>query len=101
MNIENYIESQFRELIKSGQINPEFADLYAVIDHQKLREILTGLHYNYVSLFRKMNERLPTNENGAHFWADPSRQLINSIEITIGLYNSVKKTNFALDIDYY
>lgn len=101
MNIENYIESQYRELIKSGQINPEFADLYAVIDHQRLREILTGLHYNYVSLFRTMNERLPTNENGAHFWADPSRQLINSIEITIGLYNTLKNTKYAFEIDDY
>ena len=101
MNIENYIESQYRELIKSGQINPEFADLYAVIDHQRLREILTGLHYNYVSLFRTMNERLPTNENGAHFWADPSRQLISSIEITIGLYNALKNTKYAFEIDDY
>lgn len=95
------IESQYRELIKSGQINPEFADLYAVIDHQRLRDILTGLHYNYVSLFRTMNERLPTNENGAHFWADPSRQLINSIEITIGLYNALKNTKHSFEIDDY
>lgn len=85
MSIENYIESQYREFIKSGQINPEFADLYSVIAHQRLGEILTGLHYNYASLFGKMNERLPTNKNGAYFWADPSRHLINSIEITIGL----------------
>lgn len=101
MNIENYIESQYRELIAGGQINPEFADLYATIEHQKLREILTGLHYNYISLFRTMNERLPTNDNGAHFWADPSRQLISSIEITIGLYNALKNTKYAFEIDDY
>lgn len=57
MNIENYIESQYRALIASGQTNPEFVDLYATIEHQKLREILTGLHYNFVSLFKIMNER--------------------------------------------
>ncbi len=101
MNIENYIESQYRQLISFGQINPEFADLYSMIEHQKLREILTGLHSNYISLFRMMNERLPTNENGAHFWADPSRQLINSIEITIGLFNALKSTKYAFEIDDY
>lgn len=101
MNIENYIESQYRELIASGPINLEFVDLYATIEHQKLREILTGLHYNYVSLFRTMNERLPTNENGAHFWADPSRRLINNIEITINLYNALKSTKYAFEIDDY
>lgn len=101
MNIENYIESQYRELIASGPINPEFVDLYSTIEHQKLREILSGLHYNYISLFRTMNERLPTNENGAHFWADPSRQLIKNIEITIGLYNALKSTKYAFEIDDY
>lgn len=101
MNIENYIESQYRELIASGSINPEFVDLYSTIEHQKLREILAGLHYNYISLFRNMNECLPTNENGAHFWADPSRRLINNIEITIGLYNALKSTKYAYEIDDY
>lgn len=101
MNVENYIESQYRELISSSQINAEFADLYSTIEHQKLREILTTLHYNFISLFRTMNERLPASDNGAHFWADPSRQLIYNIEITIGLFNALRSTKYAFDIDDY
>lgn len=96
MHIDNYIESKYRELTAGGQINPEFAELYSMIEHQKLREILTGLHYKFVSLFRTMNERLPTNDIEAHFWADPSRQLINSIEITLSLYNALKILSMLL-----
>jgi len=101
MNVENYIESQYRELMSTGTINPEFADLYSGIEHTKLRETLTTLHYHLISLFRTMNERLPTNDLEAHFWAEPSRELIKTIEIAIGLYNALKNTKYAFQIDDY
>ncbi|MDD2190436.1 MAG: protein kinase family protein [Eubacteriales bacterium] len=100
MNIENYIESQYRELLPYG-LNTEHADLYAFVGNQKLREVLTTLHYHLISLFRTMNERLPSGENGAHFWADPSRLLIKVIEITLGTYNAVKGSEYAFEIDSY
>ena len=100
MNIENYIEIQYRELMTLG-LNTEFSDLYKSIEHEKLRESLATLHYYFTSLFRTMNERLPTGEYGAHFWAEPSRKLINIIEITIGLYNALKNTKYAFEIDEY
>ena len=100
MNIENYIESQYRELVEKG-LNVEFSDLYNSIENVKLREVLTTLHYYFITLFRTMNERLPTGENGAHFWADPSRELISIIEITIGLYNTLKNSKYAFNIDDY
>lgn len=100
MNIENYIESQYRELVEKG-LNVEFSDLYNSFENVKLREVLTTLHYYFITLFRTMNERLPTGENGAHFWADPSRELISIIEITIGLYNTLKNSKYAFNIDDY
>lgn len=100
MNIENYIESQYRELLEKG-LNVEFSDLYNSFENVKLREVLTTLHYYFITLFRTMNERLPTGENGVHFWADPSRELISIIEITIGLYNTLKNSKYAFDIDNY
>jgi hypothetical protein len=42
MNIENYIESQYRELV--DRINIEHMDLYKTIKHDKLREIFSTLH---------------------------------------------------------
>ena len=101
MNIENYIESQYRELLSCSQINAEFSDLYKSFRNQKLREILMTLHHDLVGLFRTMNERLPTGEHEAHFWAEPSRDLIKRIEIIFSLVSSLKETPLAFQIDPY
>ena len=101
MNIENYIESQYRELLSCSQINAEYSDLYKSFRNQKLREILMTLHHDLVGLFRTMNERLPTGEHEAHFWAEPSRDFINRIEMIFGLVSSLKETPLAFQIDPY
>ena len=101
MNIENYIESQYRELLLCSQINAEYSDLYKSFRNQKLREILMTLHHDLVGLFRPMNERLPTGEHEAHFWAEPSRDLIKRIEIIFSLVSSLKETPLAFQIDPY
>lgn len=101
MNIENYIESQYRELLSCSQINAEYSDLYKSFRNQKLREILMTLHHDLVGLFRTMNERLPTGEHEAHFWAEPSRDLIKRIEIIFSLVSSLKATPLAFQIDPY
>ena len=101
MNVENYIESQYRELLSCSQINAEYSDLYKSFRNQKLREILMTLHHDLVGLFRTMNERLPTGEHEAHFWAEPSRDLIKRIEIIFSLVSSLKATPLAFQIDPY
>ena len=101
MNIENYIESQYRELLLCSQINAEYSDLYKSFRNQKLREILMTLHHDLVGLFRTMNERLPTGEHEAHFLAEPSRDLNKRIEIIFSLVSSLKETPLAFQIDPY
>ncbi|MFP3390966.1 protein kinase family protein [Brevibacillus sp. SIMBA_040] len=101
MNIENYIEAQYRELLSNSTINAEFSELYSSLEHARLREILATLHFDFISLFRTMNERLPTNDFSAHFWADPSRKLLKTIEITLGLYTALKNTKLAFEITEY
>lgn len=101
MNIENYIETKYRELLSISTLNGEFLDMYSGIKNTKLKELLSTLHYDFTTLFRTMNERLPTGENGAHFWAEPSRKLMAAIEITLGLYSTVKNTKYAFEIDNY
>lgn len=100
MNIENYIETVYRELQENG-LNSEFTDLYEGVAHKKLREIFETLHYNLLDSFKTMNERLPTNENGAHFWADPSRKLIREIELIFGMFNNLKSSSYAFEINEY
>ena len=101
MNVENYIESQYRELLSCSQINAEYSDLYKSFRNQKLREMFMTLHHDLVGLFRTMNERLPTVEHEAHFWAEPSRDLIKRIEIIFSLVSSLKETPLAFQIDPY
>ena len=59
------------------------------------------MHYNLIDSFRTMNERLPTKDTGAHFWADPSRKLIREIEIVLELFNNLKNTPHSFNIDEY
>ena len=101
MNVENYLESQYRELLSCSQINAEYSNLYKSFRNQKLREILMTLHHDLVGLFRTMNERLPTGEHEAHFLAEPSRDLIKRIEIIFSLVSSLKETPLAFQIDPY
>ena len=82
-------------------MNIEYIRLYSDVKHKRLREIMATLHYYFIALFKTMNERLPTEENKAHFWADPSRDLINIIEITMGLFHNLKETMYSFDIDDY
>ena len=101
MTIENTLESVIRELQSRGITSLEYEDLYSSISNERLRQIFTWLHAGYISLFRTLNERLPTGENIAHFWADPSRELIFVIELTISLQSALKKTEYAFSVDEY
>ena len=48
-----------------------------------------------------MNDRLPTGECEAHFWADESRELIRRLDIINGLFGALKGTPLAFNIDSY
>jgi len=99
MNVENYIESQYREL--TGEINYEYIELYESFSHQKLQEIFSTIHHLFVTNYKSMNSRLPTSEYGAHFWAEPSRSLIKAITILRGLQRTLNDSEYAFELDSY
>lgn len=101
LNIDNILETNIRELNSRGITSFEYEELYSDITNEKLKTVFTWLHGGYMGLFRTMNERLPTGDYGAHFWADPSRELIFIIELTISLQGSLKKSEWAFSIDEY
>lgn len=100
MNIDNAIEAQYRQL--TDHLNNEYERLYDAIDHEKLKILFSTLHNRLVSLFDTMNQRLPTtHEYSAHFWADPSRALIKTIEIIESLQKSLERSKYAFTVDEY
>ncbi len=100
MKYVNSIEAHYRKLKDS--LSNEYEDLYESFSNDKLRMLFSTLHSRLVNLFDTMNERLPTRDGiTAHFWADPSRELIETISITEALERSLKSSQFAFSIDDY
>ena len=62
--------------------NNEGKRIYLSFENQDIIIILSTLHYALINLFKCMNERLPTKNYTNHFWADPSRELLYTIEKT-------------------
>lgn len=101
MNIVNYIELQYRELNEKQLVDPEFLGLYESVELESLRSIFASIHKGFQRLFKTMNSRLPTSEYGAHFWADSSRELLFFIEMTLGLHRTLKKSQYAFELEAY
>lgn len=101
MNINNLLESKIRELNSRGITSFEYENLYENIGNERLITLFSWIHGGYINLFRTMNERLPTGDYEAHFWAEPSRELIFIIEQTIELQSALKKTEWAFSINEY
>ena len=102
MTFKNYIESQYRELESQNLISIEFMELYKTVKYERLRLVLASVHKQFVVLFKLMNDRLPTKDHEAHFLADSSRKLIFAINIAMGLHRTLKKSEYAFEInDYY
>lgn len=99
MNAENAIETNYRKLIDN--LSNEFEELYESISDQKLKILFSTLHTSLINTFDSMNQRLPTSDEPAHFWADPSRELIQAIEIIQSLERSLKNSELAFTIDKY
>lgn len=99
MDIENYIETQYRELY--NEMNIEYLELYKSFSYKQLDKIFSTIHFMFANLYKIMNEKLPTGESTAHFCAEPSRRLIQAIEILRGLQRVLKNTSYAFEIEPY
>ncbi len=99
MNINNYIETQYREIYQ--HLNVEYIELYNSFNSSQLREIFSTLHQLFVTNYKLMNQRLPTGDYGAHFWAEPSRSLVLAINTATGMKRTLKNTEYAFVFDDY
>lgn len=99
MKIDNAIESHYRKL--DGRLSNEYEELYESFSNEKLKMLFSTLHTLLINSFNSMNDRLPTKDMSAHFWAEPSRELIESIEIIEALERSLKNSDYSFSIDEY
>lgn len=99
IKLENTIENIYKNL--GIRIYDEFDELYANVEHEVLRTIMSSLHYIIITEFRAMNTRLPTAMCEAHFWAQNSRNLLDAIEISLSLERKLKNTKYSITIDKY
>ena len=96
---KNYIATIEREL--ESEIDGEFVPFYTNFGSQNIILILSTLHSKLINLFKCMNGRLPSGEYGAHFWADPSRDLIDTIDKIQTLQRKLKNTEYTFKIEDY
>ncbi|HDV7429710.1 TPA: protein kinase family protein, partial [Campylobacter jejuni] len=97
--IVNAIEVAFDEI--KNDIYTKSVDLYSIFGNEKLQLIFSTLHENIIFCFKRMNERLPSIEEGNHYWANESRILKSSIEIALNLENKLKDSNLSFEINKY
>lgn len=93
------IADLFGQLKLSNRISDRYLELYDDFQDDTLRQVLASLHKELLGSFRRMNERLPTGVNGAHFLADDSRTLIETIENINELSLDLKNTSYALSVE--
>lgn len=101
--LNNYLTLQFNKIVTEVADTKSYAYLYEGFDNDLLRVIFPVLHCNLVAGFSSMNQRLPTGDNEAHFWAANSRGLLDAINNTLSLFDKLKGTDleFSIDDDYH
>ena len=100
--LNNSIERFIKELNRDNLLSNEYEDLYKeYLQNDKLAIIFSSIHASLTSGFDCMNQRLPTGDYENHFWADPSRELLKTIEWADRLIRVLKNSEYACDYDEY
>jgi len=89
------------ELRINLKLTDEYEELYESFERKDIILILSTLHSSLLKLFKSMNGRLPTKDHVAHFLADPSRELIDTIDKIETLQRRLSKSEFAFKIEDY
>lgn len=82
-------------------INSEYLNLYTNFDNKTLALVFSSLHAKLVHLLEIMNEKLPTDNFYNYYPAAPSREFIYIIEKIEGLFEALKESSLAFEIDSY
>ncbi len=77
-----------------------YAEYYADITNEKLKEIFIILHFKINYLFEFMNEKNYLGQGG-HYNADPSRDLLDLINILRVIQVQLKNSSLSFSLDEY
>lgn len=99
-DIENTIAYLLEE-VDDITFETKYSNLYEEVENQELKLLFLKLHSSICESFKLMNQRLPTHNNGNHFWAEDSRILLKSLEVLDELYEESKDTKYSFIIDDY
>lgn len=103
--LENFLVNKYNELAKSfdDEYKYNYQELYKTVTNEKLRDIFSLLHYEFIKLFEEMNARIQKYDENIYYRAGDSRDLIKIIDITLNLFNRLKETDLVFEIneDYY
>ncbi|PNZ41091.1 hypothetical protein [Staphylococcus simulans] len=94
IEIENTIANILEE-VNDITVEKKYSNLYEDVENYELKIIFLKLHSSISESFKSMNERLPTHNNGSHFWATNSRTLLRGIELLEELYYEFKDTKYS------
>lgn len=83
------------------ELTNEYEELYKPFGRNDIILILSTLHSSLLNLFKCMNGRLPTKDYCAHFWAEPSRELMDTIDKIETLQRKLSKSEYAFKIEDY
>lgn len=97
--LDDVIIQDFEDLANIGLIrNDSYAKYYNNFCNEQASVLLSTLHAGFILLFSKLNERLPTGNTTAHFWAHPSRQLITVISATKALLDCYENQGVKVEL---
>lgn len=83
----------------NNEIDKNYSELYREFNNEEFINLLSLLHGKLVAFFEAMNQRLPTTEAGAYYWADHSRKLLMAIKSIRTLKGAAIETEYDFDIE--
>ncbi|EHN59348.1 protein kinase family protein [Oenococcus kitaharae] len=102
-DLDNFIAAELQKLDKD--INLDFQDLYVDFKNSDLINLLSTLQSlissDYVTDSFAMNQRLPTDDNEAYFWAPESRKILSHIRTIERLQDFLVGNEDEFQIDSY
>ena len=100
LNFNNFMkrtidEIQTNDYDKYMESIEKYSSLYDDVCNKEIKCLLSYLHLKFNNLFRFMNHKFDSNR---HYNADPSRELLNTIEVYYNLQNALNSTNYSYAI---